>query len=87
MKRLYLLKGGCWEKGGDFFQGGCRFYIKILNAREKSRKNQSVTEWCRCGKFEGIDELSSDLGAEKLKPWDTSNYLWSDPLVVKALDS
>ena len=22
----------------------------IPNAREKSRKSQSITEWCRCGK-------------------------------------
>ena len=23
-----LLDGGCWEREGDFFQGGCNFYIK-----------------------------------------------------------
>ena len=23
-----LFEGGCWERGGDFFQGGCNFYIK-----------------------------------------------------------
>ena len=23
-----FLRGGYWEKGGDFFQGGCSFYIK-----------------------------------------------------------
>ena len=23
-----LLEGGCWERGGDFFQGDCNFYIK-----------------------------------------------------------
>ena len=23
-----LLEGGCWERGGDFFQGGCNFHIK-----------------------------------------------------------
>ena len=23
-----FLEGGCWERGGDFFQGGCNFYIK-----------------------------------------------------------
>ena len=22
-----FLKGGCWERGGDFFQGNCSFYI------------------------------------------------------------
>ena len=30
----------CFEEGQD-----------IPNTREKSRKNQSVTEWCRCGKL------------------------------------
>ena len=23
-----FLEEGCWEKGGDFFQEGCSFYIK-----------------------------------------------------------
>ena len=23
-----LSEGGCWERGGDFFQGGCSFHIK-----------------------------------------------------------
>ena len=23
-----FLEGGCWERGGDFFQEGCSFYIK-----------------------------------------------------------
>ena len=23
-----FLEEGCWERGGDFFQGGCNFYIK-----------------------------------------------------------
>ena len=23
-----LLEGGCWERGGDFFQEGCNFHIK-----------------------------------------------------------
>ena len=23
-----LLEGGCWEKGGDLFQGGCNCHIK-----------------------------------------------------------
>ena len=23
-----LLEGGCWERGDDFFQGGCNFDIK-----------------------------------------------------------
>ena len=23
-----FLKGGCWERGGDFFQGGCNFLTK-----------------------------------------------------------
>ena len=27
----------------------------IPNSREKSRKSQSVTEWCRCGKCGVID--------------------------------
>ena len=24
-----LLEEGCWERGGNFFQGGCNFHIKI----------------------------------------------------------
>ena len=24
-----LLEEGCWERRGDFFQGGCNFHIKI----------------------------------------------------------
>ena len=24
-----ILDGGCWERGADFFQGGCNFRIKI----------------------------------------------------------
>ena len=24
-----VLEGGCWERGGDFFHGGCNFHIKI----------------------------------------------------------
>ena len=23
-----LFEGGCWERGGDFFQGGCNCHIK-----------------------------------------------------------
>ena len=23
-----LLKGGCWERSGDFFLGSCNFHIK-----------------------------------------------------------
>ena len=23
-----VYKGGCWERGGDFFHGDCSFYIK-----------------------------------------------------------
>ena len=23
-----FLEEGCWERGGDFFQGGCSFYKK-----------------------------------------------------------
>ena len=23
-----FLEGGCWERGGDFFQGGCNFLTK-----------------------------------------------------------
>ena len=23
-----LLEGGCWERGDDFFQGACKFYVK-----------------------------------------------------------
>ena len=24
-----LLEGGCWERGGDFFPGGCNLHKKI----------------------------------------------------------
>ena len=24
-----ILEEGCWERGGNFFQGGCNFHIKI----------------------------------------------------------
>ena len=36
-----LLEGGCWERGDDFFQGGCNFHIKnklkseIFNEKKK----------------------------------------------------
>ena len=36
-----FLEGGCWEKAGYFFQGGCSFYIKnklkseIFNDKKK----------------------------------------------------
>ena len=26
--RISILEEGCWERGGDFFQGGCSFYLK-----------------------------------------------------------
>ena len=28
LKGSQSLKGDCWKRGGDFFQGGCSFYIK-----------------------------------------------------------
>ena len=28
LTRPQVLEGGCWERRGDFFQGGCNFYIK-----------------------------------------------------------
>ena len=28
LTRPQLLEGGCWERGGDFFQEGCDFHIK-----------------------------------------------------------
>ena len=41
LTRHQLLDGGCWERWGDFFQGGCNFYIKnklkseIFNDKKK----------------------------------------------------
>ena len=29
LDRTSTFRGGCWERGGDFFQGGCNFHIKI----------------------------------------------------------
>ena len=29
LDRISVFRGGSWERGGDFFQGGCSFYIKI----------------------------------------------------------
>ena len=40
-----LLEGDCWERGGDFFQGGCNFHIKnklkseIFNAKKVYKQN------------------------------------------------
>ena len=36
----FIVNEVCFEEEND-----------IPNMREKSRKNQSVTEWCRCGKW------------------------------------
>ena len=36
---LKFLREGCWEKGGDFFQGGCSFYIK------DKLKGNNTTHW------------------------------------------
>ena len=36
----FIVNEVCFEEEND-----------IPNTREKSRKNQSVTEWCRCGKW------------------------------------
>ena len=27
-----LSEGGCWERGGDFFQGGCNFHKNKLKS-------------------------------------------------------
>ena len=41
---ISILEGGCWKKGGDFFQGSCSFYIKnklkneIFNKKKKWNK-------------------------------------------------
>ena len=29
LDRTSILEGGCWERGGDLFQGGCNFYVKV----------------------------------------------------------
>ena len=28
LNRTSIFRVGCWERRGDFFQGGCSFYIK-----------------------------------------------------------
>ena len=40
----------------------------IPNIGEKSRKSQSVTDWCRCGKWDVMQTLSTWVAA-KLKLW------------------
>ena len=41
LTRSQFLEGDCWEREGDFFQGGCSFYLKnklkseIFNDRKK----------------------------------------------------
>ena len=38
-----FLEGGCWERGGDFFQGGCSFCIKAnWNLTTKKIINKKV---------------------------------------------
>ena len=28
-----FLEGGCWEREGDFFQGGCNLYINKIKSK------------------------------------------------------
>ena len=28
LDRTSILRGGCWERGDNFFQEGCNFYVK-----------------------------------------------------------
>ena len=41
LDRTSTFRGGCWERGGDFFQRGCNLYIsnklksEIFNEKEK----------------------------------------------------
>ena len=49
----------------------------IPNTREKSRKSQGVTEWCKCGKWDRnahkcwVRELRRNLSLCLFKIWDT----------------
>ena len=35
--RMSIFGGVCWEGGGDIFQGGCRFYIKMTKKVYKQK--------------------------------------------------
>ena len=39
----------------------------IPNTREKSRKSQSVTEWCRCGKYGVMDTNVECLSCDEIQ--------------------
>ena len=40
------------------------------NTREKSRKSQSVTEWCRCWKFGVVDTNVECLSCSEVEAWE-----------------
>ena len=46
-----LLEEGCWESGGDFFQGGCNFHInnklksEILNDKKLGNFNEEYSDF------------------------------------------
>ena len=49
------------------------------NTRETSRKSQSVTEWCKCGKCGAMHTNVECFGALKL--WDTFSYRIWDTMI------
>ena len=49
------------------------------NTPEKSRKGQSITEWCKCGKWGAMHANVECFGALKL--WNTFSYLIWDRMI------
>ena len=41
-----LLEGGCWERGGDFIQGGCNFHIKNKSKSEVFNSKKVYEQKC-----------------------------------------
>ena len=57
----------------------------IPNTREKLRKSQSVTNWCRCGKhgeMDAYDECLSSCEVEGLGSFQLSDMRYDDRNVV-----
>ena len=50
LTRSQLLEGVCWERGGNFFQGGCNFDIKnklkseIFNDKKSLAISENISE-------------------------------------------
>ena len=53
----------------------------ILDTREKSRKSQSVTEWCRCGKCRVMDKNIKCLSCVEIEICDICNYRLQDTII------